>query len=62
MICFRDRTWCNRICGNLDCRANFTAGDREQASVWWGDDNFPISMQDKRTETCGYIEVVDVQE
>lgn len=62
MICFRDRTWCSRLCGNLECPHNFTAGDREQAAVWWGGDNFPIATQDVKTDICGYIEVECVQE
>lgn len=65
MICYRDRSWCSRKCGNLDCSRNFTPEEAERAEQWWAGFNqgpgAPISTIDmKDTDGCkeagGYIE------
>ena len=58
MLCFRDRSWCvqslNEICSSSSCTRFFTQEDREQAIIWWGGEDFPLSIGDFKTKDCGY--------
>lgn len=57
MLCYRDRSYCSwsNKCGNDSCHRKFTEEDREHATKWWGDENFPVCYGDFYTETCGAI-------
>jgi len=59
MMCFRDIIFCSRYyqkeCINSNCVHAFTEHDRTLAIDWWGGDNFPLALGDRKTEVCGYI-------
>jgi hypothetical protein len=46
MLCYRDRTWCNNTSCDNSCGRQFTDEERRKAILWWGGEDFPISMAD----------------
>lgn len=61
MICYKDRAWCTSsfACSNTECPRNLNEKEVEQAVKWWGGLDFPYSMNDFKTDDCGYIEVLE---
>ena len=64
MLCYKDRTWCNSICANIECRLNLTDNEVENAIKWWGSKYPPIAFANfKDSDECpGYIERIDIDE
>lgn len=64
MICFRDRAFCSHSaeCRNEKCSRNLTDTLREQAAVWWREDEVSVAYQDFRTPDCGYVAKVAAKE
>lgn len=56
MTGYKDRTWCasSHLCGNTECNRNLNEKEVEQAVKWWGGLDFPYSMNDFKTDDCGY--------
>ena len=46
MMCFRDMTFCNAVCGNMSCSRKMTEQVQEAAIRWWGSDKAPIALSD----------------
>lgn len=44
MICFRDMTFCNAPCVNMDCRRRLTDAVIADARRWWGKPGAPIAV------------------
>lgn len=56
MICYKDRTYCSRECGNNECSRNITDEVRDDAAKWSSpSESAIISIADLKTDTCGYI-------
>lgn len=56
MICFKDKTFCNVVCGNLECCRNYTEEEKKAAEKWWDSKEPPVAFSPfKDTEYCdGY--------
>lgn len=46
MLCYRDRTFCNANCKNIDCDDRLTPTIEASAERWWGKPGAPISVSD----------------
>lgn len=58
MICYKDRTYCSRECGNIDCSRNITDEVMRDATRWsetFGLYHLLINKMDLKTDTCGFI-------
>lgn len=58
MICYKDKTWCSQshLCANYNCPRNLTVEEKKKAVEWWGNDKFPVSLSNMKSETCGYVD------
>ena len=59
MLGYRDITFCSQytlqLCTNHNCVYALTEVERILARDWWGGDNFPISVGDRKSDVCGFI-------
>ena len=59
MMCYKDQTWCIQfltgICKNKECSLALTEQEQDKAIKWWGNENFPVMLGDRKTEDCGYV-------
>lgn len=46
MLSFKDKTFCNAKCSNMKCHRKLTDTLIVEATIWWGDANFPVAMAD----------------
>lgn len=48
MMCFKDMTFCDARCSNMDCHRKFTSDLAESVRVWWSHDpdNAPVAFAD----------------
>jgi hypothetical protein len=58
MMCYKDKAWCSRYysgeCINHSCFFALTSEERALGKEWWGGENFPISLADRKTDECDY--------
>jgi hypothetical protein len=56
---YKDRAWCSLfyqgICVNDKCFRALNQEERCKATKWWGSSSFPFSLEEMKTEDCGYI-------
>lgn len=52
MICFRDMTFCNAPCANVDCRRRLTDAVIADARRWWGKEGAPIAVANFAERDC----------
>lgn len=62
MTGYKDRVWCNQICGNKSCDRNFTEEEEKFATTWWGDVDFPLGTTDFKSDNCGYTPIETTKE
>ncbi len=58
MICFRDRSYCNRVCDTVQCERNFTPAVKVAAEEWWEmfkmpERAAPIAFSPHHARVCG---------
>lgn len=46
MLCFRDMTFCESDCTNVECRRCLTDEVRAAGRFWWGGEDVPICVSD----------------
>lgn len=44
MICYKDKTFCNVICGNNSCYRNYTEEEKKLAEIWWDSKKPPVAF------------------
>ena len=54
MICFKDMTFCGSDCVNQKCPRFFSKADKENAILWWGNENAPIAYSDFSDQCLDY--------
>jgi len=57
MMCYKDMTFCNAVCGNNACSRKFTEQVVEAAEKWWGEEGAPIALSDF-SDNCNKWEAV----
>lgn len=59
VICYKDETFCNAVCGNEKCVRKLTDEVKRKAEAWWGKQGAPISVDDF-SEDCNEVKEVKV--
>ena len=55
MICYKDKTFCNVICGNIACYRNYTEEEKKAAEKLWDSKNPPVAFSNFKDKE-GYCE------
>lgn len=52
MVCYKDKTFCNyKECPKFNvCSESLTKNIIEEAKIWWGNENPPICITNKKCE------------
>lgn len=62
MINYKDMTFCNSPCGNMECFRKLTNDVYNDAAAWWGTGNAPLSIASLSNVCDFYIEEKDYEQ
>lgn len=62
MISYKDMTFCNASCGNMTCTRKLTSQVLNDAEVWWGLGQAPISISNFAEICPEFIEEKDYEQ
>jgi hypothetical protein len=62
MISYKDMTFCNSSCGNIDCYRKLTPQVVNDAEVWWGGEGAPIGISNLAPICAQYVEEKDYEQ